>query len=269
MKISFTTLACPTWSWEKIVDEASRLGYDGIEIRGLQGKMFAPECKPFLAGNIAETLRQLKEKRLEICCLDTSCAFHDEEKFEAALEEGRATIRLAGQLGVPYIRVFGDKIPDKARKAETIAKVAQGLQTLGQYAEDKGVVVLIETHGDFSRSADVLAALQMTSSEAVGVLWDIANPYKYGETGEPMQDTFGQLGRYIKHTHMKDTVGKGYREKIVLPGEGDIPIGEAVEVLRSNGYDGWLSYEWEKRWHPEIPEPEIALPAFIQYIKQI
>jgi len=33
-----------------------------------------------------------------------------------------------------------------------------------------------------------------------------------------------------------------------------------LDVLRRGGYDGWLVAEWEKRWHPEIEEPEVALP---------
>lgn len=269
MKISFTTLSCPDWSWEKILDEASRLGYDGIEIRGLQGEMFLPKCEPFLPENISRTLHDLKKKGLEICCLDTSCVFHNQEKYDDAMKEGRATINLAQQLGIPYIRVFGDAIPDKAQKSETIAQVARGLQTLGEYAEDKGVCVLIETHGDFSGSTDLLTALKQTSSKAIGVLWDIVNPYKFGEAGESMKDTYDRLSRYIKHTHIKDTAGRGHKEKIALVGEGDVPIKEAVDVLRDNGYNGWLSLEWEKKWHPEIEEPEIVLPAFIQYINQI
>jgi sugar phosphate isomerase/epimerase len=267
MKISFTTLSCPNWSWEKILDEASKLGFDGIEIRGLQGEMFLPKCEPFFQENIAKTLQNVKEKGLEICCLDTSCTFHDQEKYDAAMEEGRATIDLAQQLGTPYIRVFGDKIPDQAQKAETIAMVAKGLQTLGKYAEGKGVYVLIETHGDFSDTTDLLAALKQTTSEAIGVLWDIVNPYKYGE-GESMKDSYDKLSSYIKHAHIKDTLGRG-DQKITLVGEGDVPIKEAVDVLKDSGYNGWLSFEWEKKWHPDIEEPEIALPAFMQYMKQM
>ncbi|MCZ8516078.1 sugar phosphate isomerase/epimerase [Paenibacillus filicis] len=267
MKIAFTTLACPEWTWEKIVDEAAGLGYDGIEIRGLEGEMSLPKCRPFQPKNIEATIRQLKNKGLEICCLDTSCMFHDPDKFDAAVEEGKAAIDLAQQLGTPYVRVFGDKIPDPAGKQDTIDRVARGLQSLCRHASGKGVTVLLETHGDFSDSRDVLSVVYQVNDDAFGVLWDINNPYKYKD-GETMKETYERLGNYIKHTHIKDTLGHGQAENIRLVGQGDVPIGECIAKLRENGYTGWLSFEWEKRWHPSIEEPEIALPQFIEYIKQ-
>jgi sugar phosphate isomerase/epimerase len=78
---------------------------------------------------------------------------------------------------------------------------------------------------------------------------------------------YHKLDRHIKHTHIKDSSGRGEAQKIALTGEGDVPIGPCVSLLRDNGYQGWLSFEWEKRWHPDIEEPEAALPHFIQYMK--
>ena len=33
MKVSFSTLGCPEWSWAEITSMAKDLGFDGIEIR--------------------------------------------------------------------------------------------------------------------------------------------------------------------------------------------------------------------------------------------
>jgi hypothetical protein len=33
-------------------------------------------------------------------------------------------------------------------------------------------------------------------------------------------------------------------------------------LLAAGGYRGWVSVEWEKRWHPEIEAPEVALPQY-------
>ena len=45
-------------------------------------------------------------------------------------------------------------------------------------------------------------------------------------------------------------------------GEGDLPLGRMLSILHEMGYTGYLSLEWEKKWHPEIEEPEIALPQY-------
>jgi len=47
-----------------------------------------------------------------------------------------------------------------------------------------------------------------------------------------------------------------------------VPIKEALEVLKTHNYDGWLTYEWEKRWHPELPGADEALPVHIEYVKK-
>ncbi|SEN87257.1 sugar phosphate isomerase/epimerase [Paenibacillus sp. OV219] len=268
MKVAFSTLACPTWSWEQILREASSLGYDGIEIRGIEQEMMVHRCMPFLQQNIEQSMQQLKEHGLEIISLDTSCVFHDLAKFEASIEEGKAAVDLAVKLGVPYIRVFGDAIPTETAREETIAQVARGIQAVSRYAEDTGVTVLMETHGDFSDSRALLAVIEQVGSSAFGVLWDINNPYKYGD-GEPLELTYERLGRYIKHTHIKDTRGADMHGQTTLCGEGDVPIKECIQLLADRGYEGWLSFEWEKRWIPSIEEPEVALPHFIRYIQSL
>jgi hypothetical protein len=40
----------------------------------------------------------------------------------------------------------------------------------------------------------------------------------------------------------------------------------ALALVRRNGYDGWLTLEWEKLWHPEIEEPEVVFPHFVKSI---
>ncbi len=265
MKVAFTTLSCPEWSWETISGEASRLGYDGIEVRGIAGEMVLHQCTPFLPERIDHTVNDLKQKGLEICCLDTSCRFDQPENVEASLEEGRKAVDLAQRLKTPYIRVFGDKIPDPGKVDETVSQVAWGLEQLGHYAETRGVYVLIETHGDFSDSRLLLSVLEKTSSDAIGVLWDINHPYKYA--AEPFSVTYERLGRYIRHVHIKDSRGFGKEARLCMIGEGDVPLNDAIGILRTHGYGGWLSLEWEKKWHPELEEPELALPAFIRYIR--
>jgi sugar phosphate isomerase/epimerase len=88
--------------------------------------------------------------------------------------------------------------------------------------------------------------------------------------GEPVRRTYAALGRWIGYTHVKDSrpTGDG-KFAYVLPGEGDVPLGEAVSLLREGGYDGYLTVEWEKQWHPELPEPEVALPAHATYLRRL
>ena len=53
--------------------------------------------------------------------------------------------------------------------------------------------------------------------------------------------------------------------KLVHLGDGDVPLDETIAALRDVGYDGALTLEWEKLWHPELDEPDVALPRAIAY----
>ena len=43
-----------------------------------------------------------------------------------------------------------------------------------------------------------------------------------------------------------------------------MPVIQMLGLLAAGGYRGWISVEWEKRWHPEIAEPQVALPQHLQ-----
>lgn len=244
MKLAFSTLSCPDWTWERILDEAARLGYDGIEIRGVEGEMYLPRIRPFLPESIDQTKQRLSALGLEICCLGTSVMLHDPATFDQAVQEGRDSIDLAQQLGVPFIRIFGEKIPDPANRKATIEAVSRGFGELAVYADGRGVTVLMETHGDFSSSKSLLEVLEGSCGSAKGILWDINHPYRLA--GEQMELTYSRLSAYIKHVHIKDTRGQGHASKHCLVGQGDLPVVEAVDLLKRGGYEGWLSFEYKK-----------------------
>ena len=43
MKLAFSTIGCPNWSYDEVVSTASDLGYDGFEVRGIGGEIYAPD----------------------------------------------------------------------------------------------------------------------------------------------------------------------------------------------------------------------------------
>ncbi len=264
MKYSFTTLACPDWEWEKILDTANELGFQGIEIRGVMRKMNASEIPQFQPEAYEITKAQLREKNLTICCFDTSCSFHDIGNKEKALAEGRYTIDLAKEFNCPFIRVFGNEIAKDQDEAQMLAQIADGINTLAEYAKGKGVIVLVETHGTFSCAENILKLSNKLVSEQVGFLWDIANGMV--DFNEPILTTLDQIITKIHHVHVKNIRNKNHWEHC-LTSQGELPLYEAVQVLKKKNYQGWLSFEWEKMWIPTLEEPEIALKDFIETVR--
>ncbi len=263
--LAFTTLACPDWSWEQVVQKAVEYGYQGVELRGVEGEMDLTKAAPFTGSRLPATKRELKERGLAIPCLDTSCRFDQASEIGDSIDEGKRHIDLAGELDAPYIRVFGDRIPDIQSGEKIIGQVVQGLLALAQHAEGTGVQVLLESHGDFARLPNLLAVMSAVHHPHVGVLWDVHHPYRF--FSEPLADTYEKLKERIRHVHLKDSVSMDGEVRYCLLGQGIVPVSEVLQLLASGGYDGWIAFEWEKRWHPEIEEPEVALPDFIRVLR--
>src|SRR5690554_2187171 len=111
MKIAFSTLGCPEWSWVEITAMAKDLGYDGIEIRGLGQEIRAARAKPFTAEALPDTLERLKDLGISLTCFSSDCCLKFEEKRQEIMAEGFEYIDLAAEAGVPYVRVLGDLKP--------------------------------------------------------------------------------------------------------------------------------------------------------------
>lgn len=261
--LSFSTLGCPDWSFDAIIDFAVANNYQGLELRGIQRELDLVKCKEFNSReNTLATRKKLDEKKLQVVDLGSSAAMHHADKAERQknLDEGKRFIDLAQQLNCPYIRVFPNDLPKDQDRNATIDLIISGLRQLGDYANGSNVTVLMESHGELVHKADLQKIMQQAEHEHVGMVWDIVNMWNI--TKEPPAGVYEDLKKYIHHTHIKDLKMVNGKEQYVLLGKGETPIFEAIDILYNNGYKGFYSFEWEKLWHPEIDEPEIALADY-------
>lgn len=265
LPIGFSTLGCPSWSWLKILDFAQQNGFAAVELRGLQGTMDLPSRPEFADAQIEQSKKDIASRGLRISCVSSSASMHETgEQHEKQLTDARRFIDLASRLGAPYVRVFGNKLVG-AREA-AVEHIAGALLELGRYAAPKNVTVLLESHGDFTNSAILRDILEKAASPHVALLWDAHNTFVDGK--EDPAITVSQLGKYIRHTHLKDSRMESGQDHYVLTGHGDVPVKRQVELLAATGYTGYYSFEWEKVWHPDIEEPEVAIADYARVMTQ-
>jgi sugar phosphate isomerase/epimerase len=254
-QIAFSTLSCPDWDWDQIVTAAQTYGYDALELRGYLNSMDLPSAEPFTIQNRASTRRRLEDIGIAVCCISSSGVV-----AQANLDHVRAHCELASALGAPMVRVFGGNLPEGTPRQEAIAHAAITLRSFGDAAQAEGVQIVLETHDAFSTGESVAELLAATDHPSVYALWDLHHPYRQGESPE---ETCRYLAGKIRHVHIKDSKDGAY----TLFGEGDVPLDAMLALLRATNYDGPISVEWEKRWHPEIADPEIALPQYARKMR--
>jgi len=268
IRLAFSTLGCPSWPLARVLDTASRLGYDGVELRFIEGDD-ALWARPELSGaGLRETITRLADSGLAVPCVDTRSFFHSPDSLDRgrAVEEAERSAEVAAGLGARGIRVFGDRVQPGADSASTRTWIVESLATLRDRLCGTGVEVWLETHGDFATAAATRSLLEAAGGEGLGAIWDPANAFS--EFGEEPEKGAALLGTFLRHVHLKDA-RRPADGKVpwppALPGRGDVPAARALAWLREAGQDRWVSFEWEKRWHPEIEEPEVALPHFLHW----
>jgi sugar phosphate isomerase/epimerase len=182
---------------------------------------------------------------LPLVALDTSIELA--RPFERELS---AAVALADAWGAPVVRVFGGDVG-------ALDDVARRLEPTLERAEELGLTVALETHDDFSSAELVADLLWRVRSPSFAAVWDVHHPYRVGESP---QDVVRALRNRIALVHVKDARRRDDGWELVALGDGEVPVRESLGSLREAGYEGWLTVEWEKRWHPELAEPELALP---------
>lgn len=264
MKLAFSTLGCPGWPFREILSTAKDLGYQGVEIRGITDRIYAPSLPEFQDGQIEKTISELKRMNLELPCLTSACCLHQPDSD--FYQEGCDYIALAKKLGTPYIRLLGDTDGYPGENVDDDV-VMQSLSQLLPVAQEAGVMLLLETNGVYADSRRLLALLEKVNSPVVGVLWDIHHPARY--FGESPEYTFGKLGKYIKYLHLKDSQFVDGKLTYRMIGHGDLPIQKVLSVLKKNGYDGYLSLEWVKRWNAELEEPGVVFAHYVSKMNRL
>jgi sugar phosphate isomerase/epimerase len=258
--LAFSTLGCPKWPFAQILDFAATNGFSAVEIRCILGDLDLPSRPEFAPDQIAGTKKTIAAHGLKISDLGSSSEMHhtDPDKRAKSLADAKRFIDLAEKLDAPYIRIYGNKL--EGPQDECIRRVAAGMRELAVYAKPHNVTVIIESHGDFVTSPLLKQVLIEADHPNAALLWDAHHTFVDGH--EEPEFTVRELGSWIKHTHLKDSVEVNGEAHYVLTGKGSVPVQRQMQALAAINYKGYFCFEWEKLWHPDIAEPEVAIADF-------
>lgn len=258
MKLAFSTLGCPEWTLEQAIDKAVEYGFHGIEIRGIRNELNAEKIEELNAANRESTLLNAKNNGIEFCCLGASASFHEKEKQQVNMQEALATVRQASACKIPYIRIFGNSLTQEDINAQ-MKDIASRIRILCQEAQMQQVTVLLEVHGDFNTSERILRTADFVACDNFGIIWDIKH------SREDPHLFWKHTKHLIRHIHLKDSIN----DDLCNFGEGTIGVENIVRMTANDGYEGFYSLEWEKRWHPQLRDASEEFPHFVHIMNNI
>lgn len=242
-----------------IIAKAKEMGFDGIEFIDLA----PPE------GTSEEEYAQLLKEEsdrvgLPITAYTIGANLLSDKGLDAEVERVCRKIDVAEILGAKLLRHDAAwSVPENIKShlgfEHLLPTLAEGCRRITEYAAVKGITTMIENHGFFCQDSErVEKIINAVSSPNFGVLIDMGN---FSCADENSATAVGRLAPYAKHVHAKDfhiksgnglNPGKGFfksrggnylRGSII--GHGDIPVYQCIQVLKSSGYDGWISVEFE------------------------
>ncbi len=269
VKVGFSTLTCPGWDVQTIIQQAVELGCDGVEFRGLRGELHLPLASE-LAGQPERTRQLFESAKVEIACLASSSTLAAKNK--AALADERAKIveyiEMAGRLGCPFVRIFAGEVqrwPDNYHAC--LGRIAQELIRLVPVATKNRVSLLIENSGDFPSSDAIWFLVDAVGHPSVRACWNQC----YGLTAlERATLSLPRLGQKLSVVHVADAdvdehgVLLGYKPL----GQGSAEVARQIEILRGLAFNGYVMCEWPKMWDDSLPGPEIALPQAVKFLRE-
>ncbi|TXJ85164.1 sugar phosphate isomerase/epimerase [Streptomyces lavendulae] len=239
MKLAFSTLGVPGLPVPDVLALASEHGYHGVELRAHPEEPVHPGLSP---AERADTAALFRNSGIEPLCVAGYARVAAPGDDAPVLGELRELLRLAHDLGAPFVRVF----PGGERgHEEADATAARRLGTAAEDASALGVRILLETHDSHRTGADAIRVLGPVGHRRVGALWDVMHTWLGGE--QPAQ-TYAALAPQLGYVQVKDIASAEDRTPLPL-GAGVLPLTECVEVLSRGGWDGWLCWEYEKRWY--------------------
>ncbi|MFI2200818.1 sugar phosphate isomerase/epimerase family protein [Streptomyces sp. NPDC020192] len=250
MKLAFSTLGVPGLPVPDVLALATAHGYHGVELRAHPEEPVHPGLTEAQRADVAA---EFKAAGVEVLGVAGYARIAAPGEDTPVVDEVRQLLGLAHDVGASFVRVFPGADPS-VPTAESDALAARRLGTVAEDAAALGVHVLLETHDSHRTGADAIRVLGPVGHGHVGALWDVMHTWLGGE--QP-SETYAALAPHLGYVQVKDIASADDTTPLPL-GSGVLPLTECVDVLCRHGWDGWLCWEYEKRWYEAAaPLPEL------------
>lgn len=268
MKFVGHTMATPELSVPEAIRLFCSIGLDGIEIVTQDGGAFSVHDSEEKVKEVMEAAKMLPDGIVTLTPYYWDINNVDSKIAEAEIAGMKKTIDLAVFMGARFVRAYGGKEEAGGTKEQNWKNAVYALKEIGAYASKTNVTVLVENHpGTVTRTGeDTYKLINEVGMNSVKALYDPANVLH--DTKEDWEKTFDVQKDIIGYVHVKDFFMEGTERKACVVGKGIVPWDKIMKKL--TGFDGYLSFEYEKRWYPDqLPDAEVGVNMCADYIKSL
>ena len=246
MKLSFSTQNVAAESFLALCDKTAEYGFQGFEIFNASQEKREHEDSIFHSFITPGAKRKLVNRHIEICAL----TYPEDVNTDTDPAQLESYVEQAALAGVSNVVIRMECVPDN---------ILDVLKPAVSKAQQMDVMILLETAGELANTPKVLEIIGKVGSAVMGVCWNIRQTYFVGKVlADTSIQTLGAYIRYVRIGDRKDGTD-------VLIGEGELPVSDFMNALRSLNYDGFVCVDW----NTGITGVDIVLTHFVSYMAGI
>lgn len=261
LDLGFATLGCSGDPLDQVLGVVERHGITGIELRVADDELFHLGLSDVEAAAIGARLRNSGIRSIALSSYVRLCRPDDDDTDQLA--DLRRHLDLGRTVGASGVRTFmadPDPHPDKGF-SDGERRALDRLAEAEPFARESGVAIMIETHDSHTRADELVPIMTELDRRVPGattrILWDTAHSWSHGED---LAMSWDRLAPWLGHLQVKDERSIDEAVPCML-GDGTFPIAALMALVNQHGYTGLVSLEWERKWHPHLPDIDTALDA--------
>ena len=244
MKFSFSDNMVKSASFIDLCNIAQNYGFDGIEICDVENEISQHSDSIFRSSATADAKRKLINRHISIPVLS-----FNQKVNEQNVDQLIKYVEHAGNASVDGVVIDISDFNDYKLLKDLLMPAVE-------CAKNNGVYLFIETVGAFVNTEKVLEIINLFSSAVVKVCWNIRQTFFEGN--ESADKTIQTLGAYIGYVR----IGDKKDGKNVIIGDGELPVKDFTNALRSLNYDGYICLLPSE----DITSSDIVLTHFKSYM---
>ncbi len=220
---------------------------NGVQYVELQRKDVWPDIeKP--ENNVKETAALLQKYGIKISQISSGSDFlqkTDEDVNKQVWMVGKMC-KIIKDLGFNQLRIDGGWPKEGVEEKDYRDLVIKGVSRVAETAEKEGVYLALDNHGTVTNDIVLqTGVLKTVKSKYLGANLDTMNYRWYGYKVDKLREIYKEIAPYALHTHLKDGTGSMAEYKGTVLGEGEIPLIDAIKIIKDAGYNGVWCVEYE------------------------
>jgi sugar phosphate isomerase/epimerase len=249
------------------ITAARRAGFEGVEL-------FLPKVARYLdAGFDATDVRQMLGP-LDVPMIDFLMPIESQDPGIRARVDGECQrmAKVAEVIGCPAIQVVALNEFPSSNWTDQKAVLVSRLRELSEIAAPHGVRLAIEgaIFSPFRQLAQALEVIEVLGVDRVGLCLDTWHLWL---GGTPWEQVAELDPAFILSVQLADTAARSGtdwqdEDRTALPGEGVLPLGDAIDAVLATGYTGYWTYEMVSARHQEW-EPEDFANAMLTRMRTL